>query len=298
MGACAICPHMNTAGFSEIFGLNSIISGEQCIQGDLVMIARCDAIFMREGWQESKGANEELRFAADRGLPIYFALSPLDDDVANDTIGKRAHPNPLLELAPKRTEMHTPEENTRKQPVQSWQDLVEEIHRKDQEIKEQLDLNSLKWALDVLKENASRGNPKDVHGQKKVQLHLVPESANIAEAAVMKHGADKYGAFNWRTDAVKASVYVSAIRRHMAAWFDGEENDPESGFSHLAHSRANLGILLDAKNYGMLIDDRPNRPLDPPSVDAISDRVRNLKKDIERSENIISQLEEKADELR
>ena len=41
-------------------------------------------------------------------------------------------------------------------------------------------------------------NPKDLIGSKKVNLHLIPPTANILEAKVMELGANKYGAFNWR----------------------------------------------------------------------------------------------------
>jgi len=100
-------------------------------------------------------------------------------------------------------------------------------------------------------------NPKDRIGSRKPQLHTVPASANILEAAVLTLGASKYGAFNWRETKVSASVYVSALLRHLSQWFDGEDADTESGVSHLAHARANLSILIDAMHCETLIDDRP-----------------------------------------
>lgn len=101
-------------------------------------------------------------------------------------------------------------------------------------------------------------NPKDRVGVRKPPLCLVPQSANILEAVVLGLGARKYGgAFNWREKRVKASIYVSAAMRHLAQWFDGQDDDAESGVSHLAHARACLGILLDAMATGHLVDDRP-----------------------------------------
>lgn len=102
-------------------------------------------------------------------------------------------------------------------------------------------------------------NPKSAEGAKKAQLHLVPGSALVAEAGVFQLGAKKYGAFNWRERSVAATVYQSAALRHLLSWFDGEDIDPESGQSHLAHARACLGILLDAAACGNLIDDRPTK---------------------------------------
>ena len=101
------------------------------------------------------------------------------------------------------------------------------------------------------------GNPKDVIGRKKPNLHLIPASANIIEAKVMELGAEKYGAFNWRSTKINASIYISAARRHLDRWFDGEDNDNESGLIHLAHARACLGILIDAIMCERANDDRP-----------------------------------------
>ena len=106
-------------------------------------------------------------------------------------------------------------------------------------------------------EGGDAENPKDRLGQRKPPLHLIPPAAEIAESVVMALGASKYGPFSWRQSKVKASVYVSAARRHLAQWFDGQDADPESGVSHLAHARACLGILLDAMAAGKLVDDRP-----------------------------------------
>jgi hypothetical protein len=102
-----------------------------------------------------------------------------------------------------------------------------------------------------------RQNPKDLLGVKKPSLHLIPAAALLYESVVMKLGAEKYGAYNWRSNKVVLSVYLDAARRHMLAKLDGEDNDPESGMPHEAHVRACMGIILDAHATGNLIDDRP-----------------------------------------
>jgi hypothetical protein len=101
-------------------------------------------------------------------------------------------------------------------------------------------------------------NPKTAFGAQKTPLHLIPPPALLAEAEVFGLGAKKYGAYNWRQHTVSASVYQAAALRHMLAWWEGEDVDPESGQSHLAHARACMGIVLDAAAYGKLNDDRPN----------------------------------------
>lgn len=112
--------------------------------------------------------------------------------------------------------------------------------------------------LRIFNSNGADENPKDAIGSRKPALHLVPQSANILEAVVFGHGADKYGgAYNWRVKPVRASIYLSAAMRHLAQWLDGQNDDSESGISHLAHARACLAILIDAQTTNCLIDDRP-----------------------------------------
>lgn len=100
-------------------------------------------------------------------------------------------------------------------------------------------------------------NPKDLIGQTKPQLHLIPPAGLAYIAKVMELGAAKYGAYNWREKDVRLTVYLSAMLRHILQELDGEDIDPESGMSHLAHVAACALIVLDAKAGGQLVDDRP-----------------------------------------
>ena len=100
-------------------------------------------------------------------------------------------------------------------------------------------------------------NPKDLIGITKPGVAYISNIAIFFEGVVMALGAVKYGAFNWRKSKVQASIYYDAARRHMDLWYDGEDDDIETKVSHLASARANLGILIDAMELGMLIDDRP-----------------------------------------
>jgi hypothetical protein len=99
-------------------------------------------------------------------------------------------------------------------------------------------------------------DPKGAAGALKTPLSLIPPFAMEQTALVHKHGAERYGAFNWRDTGVCATTYVNAIMRHLNAWRDGETLDPESGISHLAHVACSCNILLDADHCGTLQDDR------------------------------------------
>lgn len=102
-------------------------------------------------------------------------------------------------------------------------------------------------------------NPKQAFGDKKLPVHLVPPALMLEAALNMGDGAEKYGPYNWRHKKVEAMTYVAAIQRHLAAFLDGEDVDPESkrGATHLGAIAACVGILTDARNMGNLIDNRP-----------------------------------------
>lgn len=102
-------------------------------------------------------------------------------------------------------------------------------------------------------------NPKTAKGRKKVPLRLLPTAALRAWAWVQKHGADKYGEWNWRKHRVSRSVYYEAALRHLTQMWDGEDADAESGQPHEAHVMACMAIILDAKTSGTLNDDRPEK---------------------------------------
>lgn len=102
-------------------------------------------------------------------------------------------------------------------------------------------------------------NPKDQIGAAKPPMHLLPGAALVEMAMVMGEGARKYGPHNWREPgkAVQSQTYTSAAIRHILAYQDGEDIDPESGRPHLALAMAGLGILIDAKACGNCVDNRP-----------------------------------------
>lgn len=103
-------------------------------------------------------------------------------------------------------------------------------------------------------------NPKDAIGSSKAQLSLVPWTLVICAARALLEGALKYGRFNWRVAGVRASIYLDALKRHVAKWENGQNNDPKTRVHHLDNAIACLTIMRDAELYGMLTDDRPPCP--------------------------------------
>lgn len=104
---------------------------------------------------------------------------------------------------------------------------------------------------------ANPANPKQRFGAAKPNLALIPGPAAIHTSLALMDGAGKYGPFNWRETSVEGMTYIAAAKRHIDAWFDGEEVAADSGVHHLGHAIAGLMIILDAQASGKLIDNRP-----------------------------------------
>jgi hypothetical protein len=106
--------------------------------------------------------------------------------------------------------------------------------------------------------SASGVNPKQAFGDRKAKLQIVPASATIAIANGLAEGAEKYGAWNWRDQPVQRMTYVGSTLRHLAAFVEGEDIDPDGkGKTHLEGAIASLAILIDSIACGTSFDDRP-----------------------------------------
>ena len=97
--------------------------------------------------------------------------------------------------------------------------------------------------------------------QNKLPLHLLSTEAMNQTAAVLKFGAQKYAEHNWRK-GFDWSRPLSAAMRHITAFNAGEDRDPESGLSHLAHAACCIMFLLEFEKTHPHLDDRykPNLP--------------------------------------
>ena len=106
-------------------------------------------------------------------------------------------------------------------------------------------------------------NPKAILGNAKTgyRFALIP-SALAEMSKSLDGGAEKYGEMNWRTTGVRGSVYLDAMMRHLLAWKEGEDLDPETGANHLGHVMGNCAILMDAAYEGCLLDDRLGKDVD------------------------------------
>ena len=94
----------------------------------------------------------------------------------------------------------------------------------------------------------------------KVRVDLLPVYPMTAIAEVFTFGAQKYFADSYRQgETVAWSRTYGSILRHLFAFWNGEDIDPESGKSHLAHAGTQLMILMEHTKYNQDKDDRFKR---------------------------------------
>lgn len=85
------------------------------------------------------------------------------------------------------------------------------------------------------------------HG--KLRYDLIPATTTEGLAEVLTHGAEKYGADNWKNMPKEDFHRIrSAAMRHFEAYRAGEIHDQDSGMPHLWHVMANIAFLIDLDN--------------------------------------------------
>ena len=94
------------------------------------------------------------------------------------------------------------------------------------------------------------------HNEGKVKVELVPPRWVLALAEVLTKGAEKYAERNWEKGMEWSKCYSSA-QRHLLAFWDGEDNDKETGLPHVAHAAWNCLALLTYSEQQPGLDDRP-----------------------------------------
>jgi hypothetical protein len=80
------------------------------------------------------------------------------------------------------------------------------------------------------------------HDNEKPDLSLLPREFLDEVAKAMMYGEKKYGRYNF-TGGMAWHRIISACLRHVTAFAGGEDNDQESGVSHLGHAGACILML-------------------------------------------------------
>lgn len=107
----------------------------------------------------------------------------------------------------------------------------------------------------------------------KPRWDLMPSQATEEIAEVFTFGAEKYAAHNFRKGLAFSRLFA-ACQRHLWAWVRGEENDPETGLSHLSRAVCNLLMIRDLQIHRGDQDDDRWKPKERCSSYAASDGAR------------------------
>ena len=185
-----------------------------------------DAVYIMEGWQESKGTVREIGIANDFGIPV------VDND--KDLEYYRNMLEQHREDMNKKNEMIIEHFETmfRTEPA-SIDDVMESI------VKETLDKVEEPKCDDC---SCDSGDVKCIgrkYDEGKLRYDLIPVEALEGIAQIFTHGAGKYGDYNW-LKVTPVIRYYAAAMRHITDHLKGEVFDKDSGLRHLDHAITSL----------------------------------------------------------
>ena len=100
------------------------------------------------------------------------------------------------------------------------------------------------------------------YDSEKPKMNLLPPKAIVEISKVLTFGAEKYDAENWRKLDDLQNRYTAGALRHIFAHMDGEDLDPESGMSHLAHALCCLLFKLEIELENAKIEEEEPRETD------------------------------------
>ena len=104
----------------------------------------------------------------------------------------------------------------------------------------------------IAEQVATEGRKDDAN---KLPWDLLPADAVEEILKVLAFGADKYDRRNWEKGMTWSRPF-SALMRHLWAWYQGEDKDPETGITHLAHAGCCILFLLAYEKRGIGVDNR------------------------------------------
>lgn len=95
----------------------------------------------------------------------------------------------------------------------------------------------------------------DRYNEGKLQWSLVDYESLKPMVRVLMMGAKKYAPHNWKKGLPITEIFDS-LQRHLIAFMSGENDDPESGISHLGHIMCNVMFMQHMMLNKPELDDR------------------------------------------
>lgn len=93
------------------------------------------------------------------------------------------------------------------------------------------------------------------HDKDKAPITMIPSEAIEEMAHAFNYGAKKYTRNNFKS-GIEYTRLLDAAFRHMLAFNNNEDTDPESSRSHISHALASLAMLMYMIKNKPEMDDR------------------------------------------
>jgi hypothetical protein len=183
---------------------------------DLGRVIVAEGIVLLPGWSTSTGAGHELNAALACGKDTWLYLE--DEDR-------------IVEVEPDTLEIIRDPSTPRGQ-------IIGEVN--------------YTWANEARTVDPVTGGEK---GVKPAQMSQLDPTALLEIGEVAEFGSRKYDRYNFARGYDWSKSY-DALHRHIGAWWSGENLDPESGLSHLAHAAWHCHTLLLFERAGLGTDNR------------------------------------------
>ena len=95
----------------------------------------------------------------------------------------------------------------------------------------------------------------DRFNEGKLRWSLVDFPSFEPMVRVLEFGCVKYDDHNWKKGLPTTEICESLIR-HLTAYLDGEDIDPDSGLSHIGHMQCNVMFLSYMDKFMPKFDNR------------------------------------------
>lgn len=102
------------------------------------------------------------------------------------------------------------------------------------------------------------------HDSDKPRMDLLDAEALEELTKVLTFGAKKYAVENWRK-GISFRRLLAAALRHVFAFMRGEDKDPETGLSHMAHAMCCAMFVIWMQRHRPDMDDRYKHDIQTPA---------------------------------
>jgi len=77
LGYAVICPHKNTGFF------DGAAHDDVWLKGDLEILKRCDFAVTVDGWENSMGGTNEVKFCKEHNIPVFHSVKEVTEKQKN-----------------------------------------------------------------------------------------------------------------------------------------------------------------------------------------------------------------------